>query len=419
MKQEKVIMRQRELRQGQLLQRVTEGQLPLRHAAAALGVGYRQAKRLLAKFRAGGPAALAHGNRGRCPPNRLPEAQRRRILALSQDQYHDCNDAHFTERLAADHGLFVSRDLVRRLRRGAGLPPKRRRRPKQHHGRRPRRSLFGAMMLWDGSPHRWFGPDRPPCCLMAAIDDATSRGLALRFEPTETSLGYLRLLDQVVRRYGAPASIYQDGHSALYRHDDHWSLDEQLHGQQEPTQIGQVLRELGIEPIRALSPQAKGRVERLFNTFQDRLVADLRLAGISDPLTANLWLDDVYLARHNDRFAVPAAKNGSLFRRFPPAAAAETLAFRYTATVGNDNAVRLGGLIIDVPPGPNHRGYAKARVEVRQLLDGSWRVYYQTQCIAVGEATELRDPLKARSRRPTKGVADWTWVYRASAEVTT
>ena len=169
-------MRQRELRQGQLLQRVTEGQLPLRHAAAALGVGYRQAKRLLARFRAGGPAALAHGNRGRCPPNRLPEAQRRRILALSQDQYHDCNDAHFAERLAADHGLLVSRDLVRRLRRGAGLPPKRRRRPKQHHGRRPRRSLFGAMMLWDGSPHRWFGPDRPPCCLMAAIDDATSRG---------------------------------------------------------------------------------------------------------------------------------------------------------------------------------------------------------------------------------------------------
>jgi hypothetical protein len=362
---------------------------------------------------------LAHGNRGRCPPNRLPEEQRQRILRLSDDAYADCNDAHFTERLAADHGLFVSRDLVRRVRRDAGRPPKRKRRPKQHHGRRPRRSSFGAMMLWDGSPHRWFGPARPPCCLMAAIDDATSRVLALRFEPAETSVGYLRLLDHVVRRHGVPASVYQDGHGALYRHDDHWSLAEQLRGGQEPTQIGQVLRELGIEPIRALSPQAKGRVERLFGTLQDRLVPELRLAGRTDPAAANSRLEDVFLPRHNERFAVPAAKNGSLFRRLRPAAAAETLAFRYAATVGNDNAVRLGGLLIDVPPGPNRRGYAKARVEVRQWLDGSWRVYYQTQCIAIREATELRDPLKAHTRRQPKGAADWTWVYRASAEVTT
>ena len=120
------------------------------------------------------------------------------------------------------------------------------------------------MVLWDGSPHRWFGKERPSCCLMAAIDDATGKLLEAFFIPSECSLGYLKLLEKIVTRYGIPLSIYQDRHSALRRNDTNWTLQEQLAGEQEPTQVGWALKDLGITPIFALTPQAKGRVERLF-----------------------------------------------------------------------------------------------------------------------------------------------------------
>jgi len=409
-------MTPKELQRMRLLVCVLAGQLPLPDAAPAMGVGYRQAKRLKAAYLAQGAKGLTHGNRGRPPANRQSVVLRERILALSREKYEAFNDCHFAEMLALHEGVNVSRDTVRRLRRTEGIGPKRKRRPKKHHGRRPRRSLWGEMMLWDGSPHHWFGRDRPPCCLMAAIDDATSRVLALRFEEAETSRGYLRLLRLVLERHGIPACVYQDGHGALFRNDDHWTLDEQLRGQQDPTQVGLVLRDLGIEPIRALSPQAKGRVERLFATLQDRLVAELALAGKTTIEDANPWLADSFVNDFNRRFAVPPAKPGSLFRTPKPEEMTTVLCFRYEAVVGNDNAVRLGGLVIDIPPGPNQRGYAKARTLVRQLLDGSWRVEYKNQVIATHPPTELRAPLKARCKTENrKGTTNWTWVYQASA----
>ena len=137
------------------------------------------------------------------------------------------------------------------------------------------------MVLWDGSVHQWFGPEHLPYCLISAIDDATSRCLAARFFPFESSQAYLWVLRQMLREYGIPLSIYQDRHSALKRNDPHWSLEEQLRGRQDPTQVGWALEELGIEPIYALSPQAKGRIERLFGTLQDRLIAELQKAGIT------------------------------------------------------------------------------------------------------------------------------------------
>ena len=137
------------------------------------------------------------------------------------------------------------------------------------------------MVLWDGSPHPWFGQNHPPCCLMAALDDATGGILAARFFPFEGTEGYLWLLRQMVTQYGIPISIYQDRHGSLKRNDDHWNLEEELAGRQEPTQVGQALRTLGIQPIFALSPQAKGRIERLFATLQDRLGAELGLAQVT------------------------------------------------------------------------------------------------------------------------------------------
>ena len=274
------------------------------------------------------------------------------------------------------------------------------------------------MVLWDGSPHLWLGPDHPPCCLMAAIDDATGKLLSARFFPFEGSAGYLWLLKEMVKKYGIPMVIYQDRHGALHRNDNHWSMEEQLAGRQEPTQVGLALEALGIEPISALSAQAKGRVERLFATLQDRLAAELRLKGIVTIQEANRFLQSIFIKGFNRRFAVSPRESQKAWREVPKNLDLDRIiSFRYTATVGNDNAVRLGGLVLDIPPGPQRRSYAKTKVEARQLLNGSWRIYAKDQLIAKRSSTSLNEPIRAlpRKRNPVKGAQDYNWVYFASA----
>jgi len=409
-----IVMSQKELQRCRVLRLVLGGRLTLRKASELMGVSYRHARRLKWRYERYGEEGLAHGNRGRPPPNKVGDDLRSRVLELSQEKYADFNDSHFCEMLFEDEGIRLSRDTVRRMRRNAGIKSKRRRRAKHHRKRRERKPVRGQMMLWDGSPHPWFGEEKPPCCLMAAMDDATGRILAGRFEPSETSLGYMRLLRAVVTTHGIPASVYQDGHSALERNDDHWSLEEQLKGEQEPTQVGCALRGLGVERIRALSPQAKGRIERLFGVLQDRMIAEMRLAGIDNMEEANRWLAG-FIERYNARFAVSASERGSLFRKAGRMDVEGIISFRYERVVGNDNTVSVGGLVIDIPPGTCGRGYAKSRVEVRQLLDGSWRVCHKGKIIATHPATPLNSPVRGRAKRKAKGAAEWVWVYRSSA----
>lgn len=203
------------------------------------------------------------------------------------------------------------------------------------------------------------------------MNDATGAVLAARFFPFEGAAGYLWLLRQMVDQYGIPVSIYQDRHGSLKRSDDYWTSEEQLAGRQEPAQVGGALKALGIQPLFALSPQAKGRIERLFDTFQDRLAAELALAGAMTLSQANDLLP-TFIKRCNRRFAVPPRLSEKAWRKVPKDLDLNRLiSFRYTATVGNDNTVRLGGLTLDIPAGPHGRSYAKAKVEVRQFLDGS------------------------------------------------
>jgi transposase len=412
---EGLMVKQKDVRRYEWLSKVIAGDMTLAQIAPALGVSYRQAKRLKAKVEAEGLAGLLHANRGRRPHNQAQEALRRRVLALSQERYFDCNDTHFTELLASTEQIVLSRETVRRWRRGAGLPPKRTHATPQHRKRRPRKEAEGLMMLWDGSPHRWFGEEEPACCLMAAIDDATSKVLAAHFCPAETSWAYLKLLALVVAQWGIPASVYQDRHGTLKRNDDHWSLAEELAGRQHPTQVGAALAALGIQPIFALSPQAKGRIERLFGTFQDRLIVSLRLAGLTQIAPANDFLPG-FLEAYRTQFCVPAAVPEPVWGTPPKRAALERiLSLCYPAKVGNDNAVRLDGMVLDIPPGPAKRSYAREHVEVRQLLDGRWRVYHRDRIIAEAPATEIAELTRTRRRR--KGIPaahDDVWVFLAS-----
>lgn len=393
-------MSQRERQRFHLLQMVIKGALSLVQAAAAMKISYRHAKRLKARFRRKATAGLIHGNRGRPPANRLPTALRDIILALSAERYGQFNDTHFAEKLAASEQIPVSRETVRKLRRAAGIAPKRPRRTKRHFKRRARKPQEGLMLIWDGSLHRWFGPEQDPCCLMTAVDDATSKLLKAFFLPTEGAWGYLQLLQGIAITYGLPCSIYQDQHSCLKRNDAHWSLEEELAGQQDPTQVGAVLAELGIQPLFALTPQAKGRVERLFGVLQDRLVAELALNGIRSLAPANGFLQNYFIDDYNQHFARPAAESSSAWRKAPAVSQLQhIISFRYPAVVANDNCLRLHGEIIDIPPGPGGRSYAKARVEARQRLDGSYQVLYQGRLIAKTNPQPIREPIYTKARR--------------------
>jgi len=382
-------------------------------AAQATGLSRRQLRRVRRRVRKCGEGAVAHGNRGRWPPNRRPERERKRVAELFRTKYRGFNDTHFAEKLTEQEGLAMSRATVQRLLRAAGLGAARKRRPPKHRRRRERKPQAGLMILWDGSRHDWLEGRGPMLCLVGAIDDATSEFLpGAHFVDQECAAAYLRVLDAIVREKGVPWSSYGDRHGIFRRNDENWTLEEELRGQQDPTQVGRALVELGIERIDALSAQAKGRVERLWGTLQDRLCSEMRLAGVRTIDQANRVLQ-AYRPKHNRRFAVAPAEAQPAWRPRPSDAARErALSFRYRATVLNDNTVRLSGLVLDVPPGPGRRSYAHARVDVHQLLDGSWRVYHEGCCIATAPPTELGE-LRARKNRKRSAASR---AFRAAVE---
>ena len=412
-----IVLSRKEAYRARVMREVVVGNLRLKEAAVLMRVSERQAKRIKARFLKEDLAGLVHRNRGRTPPNALSEGLRAKILRLHAEEYFDFNDTHFSEMLREEEQIIVSRETVRKLLRGAKKPPKRRRRPSPHRSRRTPKDHRGEMVQWDGSPHHWFGKDRPPCCFMGAVDDATGELLAGFFAPAESSAAYLRLLAMMLQRHGIPQAIYHDRHSALVRTDDHWSLEEQLQGYQFPTHVGRVLEELGIESIPANSPQAKGRVERKFGLLQDRLIPEMRRKGIHDLETANAWLESGATDTYNARFARQPAQKGSFFVKISPEEIHHRVCFAYEAVVGNDNCVRLGGLTLDIPPGKRNRTYAKRKVVVRQHLDGTWTVWLGKEKIADHPATELREPVRAWKKRtpgPRRGARQAVQVYIAS-----
>ena len=410
-----VILDSKAERRSKVLTAVLAGQLTTVEAAELLGLTDRHVRRLAARLQAEGPAALVHGNRGRTPANRTPEALKDEILELAEAEYGLFNDVHLMEALERDHGIRIGRETLRGWLREAGRPPKRKRRSPAHRSRRKRRPQRGMMVQWDGSHERWFGQEHPKCVLMAAVDDADGSLVGARFMPSESGAAYLLLLDEILKREGIPASIYQDRHGALHRNDGYWSLEEELAGVQEPTQIGAVLEDLGIEPIFALSAQGKGRIERHFGVAQDRLIAELVYAGITTIEEANQFLEEYWYEEFNRRFAkVPAEASGE-YCPIGMRQRHEIVSFRYPRKVANDNTVQLGDVTIQIPPGPGGRSYAKAQVETRQHTDGTWSVLYQGRRIATHPATSLQMPTKARlrrsGRRRVRGVTEHLQVY--------
>ncbi len=387
-------MSKREQHRVHVLTQVQHGRLHAPAAAQLLGLSLRHLRRLLARLRQQGLGALTHGNRGRPSPRRLKEAIRSRVLTLARTTYAGFNDHHFTEMLVRHESLKLSRRTVQRLLRAAGLGSPRTRRPPRHRRRRERMPQAGLLVQMDGSHHPWLEDRGPRLVLLAAIDDATGRVVGAIFRLEEDTHGYLLLLRQLLRRYGIPGAIYTDRNS-IFRAPTRMepTLQEQLEGQRDHTQVGRALTELGIRWIAAQSPQAKGRIERLFGTFQDRLVAELRLARACT-LTDAQRIVDRFLPRYNARFARRPADPTSAWQLVPDAATLESICcLKSRRTVANDNTVQVGDRLLHLRPGPSGRSYAQARVDVHTRLDGTLAVYYQGQRLTVR--------LGRRSARPT------------------
>ena len=407
------LMSERQWKRWDAIGRVNGEKLTMSEAARICGISLRQLRRIRRGVAEAGKEALFHGNRGRPPANRTGQAVREQVIALRRKKYDRFNDAHFAdkllsaEKLLSEEGVAVKLAVrtVRRILREAGIAPVRRRRARRHRRRRERKAQAGLMLLWDGSPHAWLEQRGPQLCLVGAIDDASSDLLpGAHFVEQECAAAYLRVLKAIVTEYGIPWSIYMDQHGSLKRNDDHWTLAEELRGRQDPTQVGMALEALEIEPIYALSPQAKGRVERMWGTLQGRLVSELRLVGACTAEEANVVLQR-YRPQHNRRFAVPPRDTAPAWRPVRPGTDLDRLcSFRYEATVLRDNTVRLGGsMVIDIPPGPRRCSYADKRVEVRQLLDGTWRVYFRNHLIATAPATTHGELRTLRRRKRSRG----------------
>src|SRR6266700_3880687 len=328
MNRETFALSQKELQRVAVISRCVKGELACARAAGLLCLSVRQIKRLKKRLREDGEAALAHASRGRPSHRRLPQAVRERIVQLARGTYAGFNDHHLCEKL----------------------------------------------VQLDGSPHDWLEGRGPLLTALGMQDDATGKILAAQFFPSETTFGYLCLLQQMVCRYGVPLALYGDHSGIFVRNDDYWSVEEQLAGKRRPTQFGRALQQLGISFLAANSPQAKGRIERLWGVLQDRLTSELRLAQAQDLDSANVVLRQ-FVTDYNRRFARPPRDSQPAWRTAP-----ENLdricCFVHERIVSNDNVVQWEGRRFQIPQQARRFSFAGAKVQIYQALDGRVSLYY-------------------------------------------
>ena len=340
-----------------------------------MGVSERHTKRLLAAYRKHGPAAPAHGNRGRRPHNTIPETAAAAVVKLASNGYAGANHSHFTELLREREGIDLSRPTVRRILGKAGIGSPRSRHSQQHRFRRWRMPQEGMLVQIDGSQHPWLEDRGTKLTLLITVDDATGTVVQAVFRTSEDTRGYLVLLEGLIRQWGIPLALYSDRHAAF-----------KYNARQKPvpvetTQFARVMRELGIKQIFALSPQAKGRVERMLETFQDRLVTELRLAGASNIDQAKDVLEE-FLPRFNARFAVAAEQPEMAYRPVPAELSlTETICIKDTRKVARDNTVKYHWRVLQLLPGAERPSYAGLRVDVLERADGELMIRYQGEAV--------------------------------------
>jgi len=371
-------MSQRELGRVEVLARVKSKDLRVVDAAALLRVGYRQAKRLWKRYREGGAAGLKHGGAGRRSNRAYAESFRQKVLEQVREKYGGAVGERFGPTLAAEHlasedGLRVDAETLRRWMLAEGSWSRERKR-RRYRRWRERKEHFGEMVQMDGSFHRWLEERGPGGCLMDLVDDATNTTLA-RLGEEETIWAAADALRAWIERYGVPQALYVDWKN-LYRRCA--TPRERLRGEEPITQFGRMCAKLGIKLIAASSPQAKGRVERVHGTHQDRLVKKLRRKQIASHGEANGYLEAEYLVEHNRRFGRAAARPEDYHRGAPGTVELDEV-FRLESerTISNDWVVRYENRFLQLQPESRHYAPARGKVRVCEGRQGDLTIEYR------------------------------------------
>lgn len=390
-----LIMSQQELQRLPVIEAVAAKRITQLEAAQCLGLSTRQVHRLTQAFKQAGPAGLAHRHRGRPSNHRLPARLRERTLDLIRARYPDFGPTLACEKLAARHTIHVSDETLRQWMRQAGLWAGRRR-PRPHRQWRERAACLGQMVQLDGSHHDWLEGRGPRGVVMGYVDDATGRVYA-RFYPAEDLAAALDSFTRYCRRYGIPQCVYLDKHT-IYRSPKEPTLEDQLQGREPQSQFERALSELGVQLLHANSPQAKGRVERLFGTFQDRLIKELRLAGVRTLAHANRFLAR-FLPVYNRRFARAARQPGNLHRPVSRGLRLDRiLCVKEPRVVANDGTIQVNGAFLQLRPSPQI-SLAKRTVTVTFSPQRRLHVLYAGQTVSYRRLpVRPRSPAKPTSR---------------------
>ena len=373
MDESQLLLKEHELVRLRVVETTLSGR-SARDAAEMLRLSVRQVFRLKARVRTQGARGVIHGNSGRRPANAKPVDLRQRVLELRRTKFLKYNDGHFAEALEEEYQLKVNPETLRRWLRAADIPAKRRHRSQSNHRRkRERRARFGELVFIDGSPHPWFGPAQPSSTLILATDDATGMPLYGQFDPQETLAGCFGVFYHVGRRYGLPEALYLDrasqftttrhGGTHVFQRDD------------KPTHFEIAMQALAVQLIFANSPQARGRGERINQSFQDRLVAELDYHHITDPVLATDYLNRVFIPKYAKRFGVKPRNPVSAFRPIPEGLDLRTvLCAKTTREVTNANTISYQGQVYQLKPNIRSVCVAGTKVSVQEWFDGSIHV---------------------------------------------
>lgn len=401
--EDRVMMSGKELRRIHVIRHAMEKRITQVKAGALLGLTARQIRRIMGRVQHEGEAGLAHRGRGRPSNRRIAVPIKAKILRLYETRYGDFGPTLAVEKLAERHGITLSDETLRRWLQARGIERfTRRKRP--HRAWRARRAHRGELVQVDGSHHDWFEGRGPQCVVMAYIDDASSRVCA-RFYEYEGTIPALDSFRRYVTQYGIPLAVYADKHTT-YQSPAQPTVEEQLAGVEPTSQFGRALRELGVELIPAHSPQAKGRVERLFKTFQDRLIKEMRLVGIATIDEANQFLE-TYLPSYNERFTVQPAQAADLHRPTPTGRELDRiLCLKTTRCLRNDFTIAHQGQLYQI-----HNTVRARHVQVEERLDGTLRIMHHGRLLDYGviaarpkkqreEGTQVPSPRRSVVPRP-------------------
>src|ERR1700676_5298856 len=404
METEGIALSQRERDRLRVLHEVKQKQITQIEPASRLKISDLHIRRLLFGLGERGDRAVIHGLRGKPSNRRLAAGLELKILRRVRQRYADFGPTLAAEHLAQE-GLPVSRETLRKWMVKASLWCPRAQRVKTIHVWRERRASFGELVMQDSSPFRWLEERGPACQLIAVIDDATSRFYA-RFTEHDTTEENLRTFGEWLRRYGRPLAHYTDKNS-IFRTSAPAPLGEQLRGQKARSHFGRALRELGIEWIASHSPQAKGRIERLVETLQDRLVKEMRLAGIDSLAAANHFLETHFLPQWEERFSVAPRNPRNAHRRLGrEQRLEEILSVRITRRVADDHTVSWDGTRWGVPREEVCAGLRGAQVEVERRLDGSHWLRFRGRYLTLGHCPAPLRPSASPSGLRPPGLAE-------------